>query len=135
MSAITRTLEEAEKEADTLGLVVHRPKYNELFIDVDTDKELPDFILRRLKDLCTWLPDGISWAQSRSKSGNIHLRVRFNDERTLTDIERIAWQAVLGSDPVREFLSMLRVEQNTESPVLFFEKPDFKVERLKWRTK
>jgi len=39
--------------------------------------------------------------------------------------ERVALQLFLGSDPVREYLSLCLIEIGDPAPILFFENPDF----------
>lgn len=57
---------------------------------------------------------------TRSRRGGWHAYVRVPG-RSFTAVERIAWQAVLGSDRVREFLSLMRLERAPDVPptVLF----------------
>ena len=41
--------------------------------------------------------------------------------RPVSPMERIALQAILGSDPIREMLSWFRIERGIEEPTIFFE--------------
>jgi hypothetical protein len=107
-------------EAAKLGLVVVTPQPDELFLDIDNaaDAEIVEqvwavfgrngFDIRFIKE-------------TESKSGNTHLYLRA--PRALTDLERIALQACLGSDRTREALSFLRTF-GERTPTLFFEKPE-----------
>jgi hypothetical protein len=56
---------------------------------------------------------------SRSGLPKRHLIVRLN--RPVSNAERIALQAALGSDPVREILGIVRVQHNDPHPTLFLE--------------
>lgn len=56
---------------------------------------------------------------TRSKSGNTHVTIRFNKSIPIT--ERIAWQAIFGSDPMREALHMMAMKRNVKNPILMFE--------------
>lgn len=51
-----------------------------------------------------------------------HIRIQLPWE--LTDWERIAWQAALGSDPVRELLSCLRLRKGDAHPTMLIEPKD-----------
>jgi hypothetical protein len=57
-----------------------------------------------------------------SRGGNQHFTVTL--KRNITPIERIALQAVLGSDPRREAHSLRRWLAGEKNPTLFFEKPE-----------
>lgn len=56
-----------------------------------------------------------------SKSGKWHVYLKLR--RGLTALERIALQAVLGSDLKRELFSAIRVEIDNENPSVLFETP------------
>lgn len=55
------------------------------------------------------------WA---SKSGNLHVKLILAEP--LPVMERILIQSALGSDPVREFLTMLRVQEGNPNPSMLF---------------
>jgi hypothetical protein len=126
MSELTRTFEEAAVEATNLGLVIHLPRPNEVFVDFDS-AEIPEAFNDRILELRRY-DSQIKVIKTRSKSGNWHVRVLFNEDQVFTDAERIMWQAVLGSDPVREWLAAMRVMIAVEHPSIFFEKPDWRAE-------
>lgn len=57
----------------------------------------------------------------RSKSGNYHIYLRSTEP--LTDLEKVALQAILGSDPKRELFSFVRVKEGGLGyPSILFEK-------------
>lgn len=56
-----------------------------------------------------------------SKGGNTHVIIKM-PLYNMPVLERIAWQAVLGSDPKREALHLLSVHKNELNPVLLFMK-------------
>lgn len=96
------------------------PEADELFLDIDTpaqraqlDAMLP--VLSR---------NGVaisSFDEVTSLNGRTHVIVRL--DRDVTPTERVAYQACLGSDPVRELLSLLRIVLNTSRPPTVFFKP------------
>ena len=108
------------------GLTVHLPDDNELFIDIDSDEDLAHYeemmeVLRSIGCSVTPAIEVDSVVRSRSKSGKgWHIRVRF--EQDVTPMERIAFQAALGSDRKRELLSILRIRLGVDRPpTIFFE--------------
>lgn len=102
------------------------PKANELFIDLDSDDAWETFkanynLLHKLRLDGKGTP--VSYytsAPSRSKPEGRHVTVTC--KRDLTPIERIAYQAVLGSDLRRELYSLWRIENGDAIPTLFYEK-------------
>lgn len=103
------------------GKKVRIPAFNEVFIDIDAQAELNRFYsaLKRLKES---FPD-IQAAVTPSKSGPPHFHVVVCMPFPLSAVERIAWQAIMGSDPTRELLAMLRVRRGEDVPTLFVEEP------------
>ena len=118
MSKLDQDPEQAAKE---LGLDLLKPGPYDVFLDIDnaTDNAFLSLMLDVLRN------NGIEFnvmLTTTSKSGNKHTYLRFT--RPISAIERIAIQACLGSDRVRELLSLLRIWTNAECPpTAFFEKP------------
>lgn len=99
------------------GCTVETPKPNELFIDIDTSEQLTRFGMamdRMRQDF-----PGISFESKTSKSGFPHIHFKVKMPWDMDHVERIAWQAVFGSDPIRELLALLRVRRGEEIPTLF----------------
>lgn len=63
----------------------------------------------------------IKWQAWKSASGNSHVVLTLN--RDLDIDKRIAMQAILGSDPMREFLNLRRVLCGAEDPIALFKPP------------
>lgn len=112
----------AEVAAAAKGLVVVYPADNELFIDIDDAESLGVFergvLWLKSFDPCTWMvmksPSG--------KPDRWHVTVKL--ARQVEDkFERIALQALLGSDRLHEILSWRAAEAGDERPTCFFEKP------------
>lgn len=107
--------------AAAVDCYVEEPLPNELQIDIDSEGDM-DHVHRGLKILNQ---HGISARLGRvtaSMSGNKHVRVVF--PREVSDVERVALQACLGSDRVREMLSMVRIIKGisvSRPPTVFFE--------------
>jgi len=118
--------ETAEEQAKQKGCVIVEPKPNELFIDIDSADDYAYFE-KQIKRVAMRWP--CTWRASKSpsgKPGRYHVVVEFaaNElgERTLDAWQRIALQAVLGSDRVREIISVQRLLDGDPTPTLFFEK-------------
>jgi hypothetical protein len=119
------TSDQAKEYAANEGLVVREPKEDELFIDIDDFPSSQEFdrnydIVDRAIGIRNWKA-----TPSRNKLGGRHIVVRL--WRNVTPIERIALQAILGSDRRREAHSFARIEEGDKSPTLFFEKPKEKL--------
>jgi hypothetical protein len=57
---------------------------------------------------------------TKSRSGNIHVHIPLPEPMPI--VERIAWQAVFGSDQLREGISLINVYRGAANPVLLFER-------------
>jgi hypothetical protein len=123
------------EEQESNGMVILFPKEDELFIDCDTEEHFRIFIenfdmlnrnLLKLKPLNLGVEKRSCIEMWESKGGapGVHIIVQlpFNVDST----KRIAFQAALGSDPKRELLSLVRMENGDEFPTIFVEKPGFK---------
>lgn len=111
--------ETAYREAADDNLDVILPEPYDLFIDIDDaeaykrfDKSL-DLIIQHFNGQV------IKNTPSRSGLPKRHIIVRL--DRPATDAERIALQAAMGSDPVREILGIVRVQHKDPHPTLFLE--------------
>jgi hypothetical protein len=121
----TKTKEDAEKKAKRLGLILTKPAANELFIDLDSLEATRDFLFVRMPALKqVWKQADFLMSPSPSgKNGHNHARVTIPELKTLTDHERIALQAALGSDPLREMLAIHNARDGYPYLSVLFEKP------------
>lgn len=101
------------------GFEVKYPLPNELQIDIDEQSHYLTY-LTNIKILQREFPDiKIEEHTSRGGSGkHVSILMPFD----LTNVERIAWQAAMGSDPMREILSLIRDYRGDEFPTLFVER-------------
>lgn len=99
------------------GRTVEFPEENELFIDIDTPDQLARFGIA-MDRLRRNFPE-ISFESKVSKSGFPHVHFKVKMPWGMDNVERIAWQAVFGSDPIRELLALLRARRGEEIPTLF----------------
>jgi hypothetical protein len=123
---VPETREELLARMADSGLLVVEPEDYELFIDLDTQEQCDRFALMYHKFEGEMLRRGRNCSVNitPSKSGypwRKHAVVRV-DPPGFTAVERIAWQAILGSDPMRELLSMFRLLDGWVKPTVFFEK-------------
>lgn len=112
--------------ADERGQVVVYPSSTDVFVDIDNDADYA-FLQARLLDLDTHYHELklILLSAAPSQSGLPHRHVYLRANRDLSDAERIALQGALGSDRVREFLSLLRAWQGGAATT-FYEAPGWK---------
>jgi hypothetical protein len=111
------------------------PASNELQIDIDSEEAFEAFE-RRIIAFKTYFKCTETITPSKSGLPKRHILISvlgcsvkpvyLNGVATIrpkefTNIERVAWQAILGSDPAREFLSMIHIEENDPNPILFEE--------------
>ena len=68
--------------------------------------------------------DKLSYEITESKGGNRHVTILLPEDMPI--VERVAWQAVFGSDARREAMSLVSIAKNEKNPVLFFEHMDRK---------
>lgn len=110
--------EKLQEEAKKKGLKVVLPKKNQLFVDIDSIKQMMVFSKRfdMLKSLFN-----CKVKKKVSRSGFPHYHIYIDAERMFTDMERILLQLFLGSDVKHEFLSYKDYTNGEAYPVLFFE--------------
>lgn len=87
------------------GYRVKLPAENELFLDLDSTEAYEAFN-QRLGTLQQYMEATVTSDRPSKTRGHRHVVVRLG--RRVTAAERIALQAGLGSDPLRELLSTLR---------------------------
>jgi hypothetical protein len=112
--------EAAAARAEKKGCVVVFPEPNQLFIDIDDLESLQAFE-RVFSIVQEYLP--CAYVKTPSPSGNHdrwHIVVTL-ERPVRDDIERIALQAILGSDRKREAHDMRRALAGHPTPTRFFE--------------
>ncbi len=115
--------EEYIKEMKSKGFEIVIPSDNELQIDIDTDEQYERFNFMWPKFCDNFHFAKYTMNPSRNGLPGRHITVTVDDRVTnFSDDERIGWQAILGSDPLRELLSMVRFRRGDEYPTLFVEK-------------
>jgi len=127
-----RTMEEIRAIAKGKGLVPFVPTSTELFLDIDKGCELNTKVLTAIR---LNFPELISkgYLITKSKNGNRHLYLRC---AFMSCDKRIAIQAALGSDPVKEALSIVRCVTGTgDTAIALFETPKEAKRVEAWRKK
>ena len=114
--------EELLARIERYGYLVVVPKEDELFIDIDTEEQHEEF-QNRLMRFCIEYPNTRIVSDTPSKSGLPHRHIIVSIGTPFeSDFERVALQSCLGSDPMRELLSFVRVWNDVLKPIVFFEK-------------
>jgi hypothetical protein len=101
-------------------------------LQVDLDTPVPDWAdFHRVKNILDeMLSEEIGhrvvtpYKSTISKGGNVHVQITL--PINLNAEARVAWQAALGSDPVREALHMVSLVRQEANPILFFERREVK---------
>jgi len=111
--------------ANERGQQIVHPGDFDLFIDIDSELDY-QYMLARLDDLRSHSELTLTLiGVTESRSGLPHRHVYLQSSQALSPLARIALQASLGSDRVREFLSILRIYKGGPGTT-FFESPDWK---------
>lgn len=112
--------QEQIEQARAAGLDVIEPGPDEIFVDLDSQQD--QYVMEALLPLFSQNGLAIEVVKvSRSRNGNKHAYLKAG--RSLTDLERVALQAILGSDRKREAMGFLRILNGIAPVTLFFEKP------------
>jgi hypothetical protein len=114
----------AEAYAKERGLICVYPEPNELFIDIDQEFELDHF--EWAFSMFQQLYPGAEEVTKPSKSGeagHFHITVILPFEIKSPE-QRVMLQAILGSDPKRELLTLKNIAEGDKTPTLFFEVPE-----------
>lgn len=117
------TMEQIEAVAAKHNCSVVVAKDNELQLDYDQLGDMRRFHEFYEQRLCKRFNTGsLSYVEWTSKSGNRHVVVTLPVE--LPIVERIAIQAMAGSDPIREWAAMNCHYAGSQHPILLF-KPNY----------
>lgn len=114
--------EDAVEKAARLGLTLVQPNPDQVFVDIDSERERVEFLARWLMFLELY-PDA-TYTETRSQNNNWHIYITIPSLSPIGDHERIALQAALGSDPLREMLAIMHGRAGYKYTSVFFEKPN-----------
>lgn len=109
-----------EEIAEEKGCTVFYPSDNQLTIDIDSDEQYLRF-QRRATELNNLTGYKIEISEMPSKSGLPHRHMLLTCSKDFTEVERIALQFCLCSDPVRETMNMWRHICGIQKPTRFFQ--------------
>lgn len=123
-----------DAKAREMGVQVVYPIYDELLLDLDRPEDVSTYY-ERIADLEEHYPFR-SDLRTTSKGGRVHMYVSLDmpKERKLTEYERVALQAVLGSDHKREIYNLARVQRGDAHPVVLFETAKEAARVAAWRS-
>ena len=105
------------------GFEIALPSEFELQIDIDSEQHFQAFRDSIGVILRNWETPGIDIEIHPSKSGLPRRHITVTLPFSVTPWQRIALQAALGSDPIRELLSATRLMRGEPHPTLFSERP------------
>ncbi len=111
--------ENAVDKAKRLGLLLVEPKPDELFVDIDSRRAMDEFLNRLSRFISVY--KGTTVQYTTSVGGNWHAYVTVPGWSFTMD-QRVAMQAALGSDPLREMIAMKHHHEGYAYPSVFFEK-------------
>lgn len=112
----------AIKEAAETNLDIVFPQDEQLQIDIDSDHAFEIYLLmRQLIDKYYGVAAEVI---KPSRSGLPKRHITLTLYRKVSPYQRIALQACLGSDRVREFLGIVQQDQGDPHPILFLEKKE-----------
>lgn len=112
--------ENAPDKAARLGLILVEPLPNEIFVDLDNDEEIQGFRKRINTFMKVFRDAEVSY--TTSSGGGIHAYISVPDA-VFSVAERIALQAALGSDCLREIIAIDHYKNGYAYPSVFFENP------------
>jgi hypothetical protein len=110
-----RALNQAKLES----LEVKFPAPNELFIDIDNEHSFA--LYEKQMDIVKKYIGATDAVITTSRHGLPGRHIVVTLDRDVTELERIALQACLGSDRVRELLGFVQYQNNDPHPTLFLE--------------
>jgi hypothetical protein len=99
---------------------------NQLFIDLDGPVSVDEFC-KRFASICSisccagLRVPFTEYQTSKSRNGNTHVVVTLCNDRE-TFASKVAYRAILGSDPYREIHNIRRRILGSPHPVVFFER-------------
>lgn len=120
---IDQTKEYVLDKAKEKGLVSFFAQPNELFLDMDNPKHfLPNEDVVQFLQQLGAISESDGWLLvTISNGGNRH--VYFKLEADYPESVRIAWQAALGSDPIKESISAIQASELMDAAIVLFETP------------
>lgn len=114
----TKKHEEAIIEAEANGFEVVKSDEFTILLDLDGEEAKKRFdSMRSFLDQCFTIMGQEEWT---SKSGGDHKHIKLILAGPLEVAERIAIQALMGSDPRRELLTLLNLKNGVENPSVLF---------------
>lgn len=104
------------------GLKVIEPHANELQIDLDSARALHVYGRQYFMLSQHGITEGWRERMTTSKSGGSRVHVTITLPSAITNVKRVALQAILGSDIKREAFNLCRVLKRNKYPIVFFER-------------
>jgi len=112
--------EMAHKKVADENLLIIYPEDDVLQIDIDNEHSYLLFTNQVM--ILSKFMQVQKWDVTPSKSGLPKRHITVSLGRAVSSLERLALQAMLGSDRIRELLGFVRLQQGELHPTLFFER-------------
>ena len=113
-----------EKGLDDKWEVVVATDYT-LQLDFDHPSDLllmtdPPENFHRIRAMLEEQVGEVDYAVTRSRGGNVHVTITMREPMDI--VQRIAWHAIFGSDPIREAGHLHSVKRQELNPILLYER-------------
>lgn len=115
--------EDAVEKAKRLGLLLVKPTDTQVFVDIDSPEALLIFHQRLVVFQRIYRESYVEKVSPSQTIGHYHAIVEIPEMKCIGQHERIALQAILGSDPLRDTLAIYHGRAGYEHTSVFFEKP------------
>jgi hypothetical protein len=120
---VLETLDQIKQKAKDQGLLVVFPATTQIQIDIDSEEAYREF--NRRLDIVTKHLQNLRFVENKpSRSGLPKRHITIDVGMDLSEGQRIALQAALGSDPTRELLNITEHLLGMEHSSLFYERPE-----------
>lgn len=118
---VGQSLRQGRRKARSLGLAYKVATPTQLLLDLDTEHQKAQYawMLPYLTRYLHVTVDRVTPGRT-GKGQHVYLTL----PHPLSDVERLLLQAILGSDPMREWLGLLRVWGGAKDPIQLFENPE-----------
>lgn len=113
-----------KRTVELAGYEVVEPLPSELFIDIDSLEQLSRFENTFETFQRTVFPCAVEVysGKSRKKKEGVHIIIDMGEE--ISNLDRVKYQGMLHSDPIREILGLARIQRGISTPTFFIEKPE-----------
>lgn len=110
-------------QASGFEIVIRKP--NQLLLDLDSPLDVANYLEQVIRMEALVKKEVSRWpSKSARYDGDGHLHVIIELWAEVTEVEAIALQAMLSSDPMREYLNLIRYRNGVKNPTRLFKPPE-----------